>query len=184
MEILNNILNLFKENMKKTLSHLEINFSKIRAGRASPLILQSIMVKSYGHYTPLSKIANITILDALTISIHPFDGSLISAIEKSIIDANLGLSPTNNGKIILINLPILTEERRKELKKQIKIEAENVKISIRNFRKLANTEFKKNKDLSEDILKVYLEKLQKLTNFYTNEVEKRCVIKSNEIMNL
>lgn len=178
MEKLNFIIDFTKKKMQKALNHLESSFKKIQAGKPSPMILDNINLDYYGVPTRLNKITNITILNSNTISIQPFDKSIIKSIEKAIINSNLGFSPNNNGENITINIPPLSEERRKQLSKQAKIETENTKISIRNYRKEANSEIKKIKDIPQDLIKIYEEKIQKLTNSFINETE-QCFIKKD-----
>ena len=137
------ILDITKEQMNESISRLESILSKIRAGKASPQMLSAVKVDYYGAITPLAQMANINTPDSQTISIQPFDKSVMGDIEKAILEANLGLNPMNNGEIIIINVPALTEERRRELVKQVKLETENCKVSIRNARQKANEEVKK-----------------------------------------
>ena len=137
-----------ENGMKKAINHLEIELSKIRAGKASPSILEGVNVDYYGTPTPISQIANVQVLDARTISIQPWEKSMLQAIEKAIQIANLGLNPMNNGDIIMINVPPLTEERRIGLAKQSKAEAEHAKVGVRNARKDANNDLKKLDDIS------------------------------------
>ena len=151
------------EQMQGAIKHLEQVLTNIRAGKASPVMLKSVTVDYYGASTPLSQVANINTLDAHTITIQPWEKTLIPEIEKGILAANLGFNPMNNGESIIINVPILTEERRKELAKQAKSEAEDAKVSIRNDRKEANNELK-NLDVSEDLLKNAEIDIQELTN--------------------
>lgn len=182
MEKLDFILDSTDKEMQKTLEHLEFSFSKIRAGRTTPSIIQDIAIEYYGEFIPLNQIANITAPDAMTLSIQPFDISLIREIEKVIVNSNLGFSPNNNGERIIIKIPPLTEDRRKELSKQAKLVAENTKISIRNSRKDANGKIKKIKEGSEDLIKIYEDRLQKLTNSYISKTEEYFSKKDSEIM--
>ena len=137
------ILDIAEEQMNESISRLESALSKIRAGKASPQMLSAVKVDYYGAITPLAQMANINTPDSQTISIQPFDKSVMGDIEKAIVEANLGLNPMNNGEIIIISVPALTEERRRELVKQVKLETENCKVSIRNARQRANEEVKK-----------------------------------------
>lgn len=178
------IIDFTKKKMQKALTHLESSFNKIQAGKPSPMILDNINLDYYGIPTHLNKIANITIPNSNTISIQPFDKSIIKSIEKAIINSNLGLTPNNNGENITINIPPLTEERRKQLNKQVKIETENAKISIRNCRKEANSEIKKIKDISQDLIKIYEEQIQELTNLFINQIEEHFNKKSSKIMKI
>lgn len=182
MEEINFILDSTKENMQNSLKHLEVAFSKIRAGKASPQMLDSIVIDYYGSQTPLSQASNINTPDGRTISVQPWDKSLLETIEKAIIDANLGFNPMNNGEMIIINVPPLTEERRQQLVKQAKAETENAKVSIRNARKEANDELKKLDGISEDILKDSELDVQNITNDYTSKVVEQFNLKESEIL--
>lgn len=175
------ILDDTKEQMQKAIAHLENEFTSIRAGKASPVMLKSVMVDYYGSQTPLSQVANINTPDARTLSVQPWEKSMIQEIEKGIMNANLGLNPMNNGESIIINVPMLTEERRKELVKQAKAEAEHAKVSIRNARRDSLHELKK-LDLSEDLLKNEEDAVQKLTNSFSKKVEDVLAIKEADIM--
>lgn len=182
MEELNLILSATEDDMKQSIHHLEISFTKIRAGRPSPAILQGVMVEYYGAPTPLNQLANISVPDAMTLSIQPFDRKVINDIERAIINSNLGFAPNNNGDNIIINIPPLTEERRKELAKQAKGEVENAKVGIRNHRQEANKELKKLEHLPEDMIKDTEEKVQKLTDKYIKTAEELLQKKEIEIM--
>ena len=175
------ILDDTKEQMQKAIAHLENEFTSIRAGKASPVMLKSVMVDYYGSQTPLSQVANINTPDARTLSVQPWEKSMIQEIEKGIMNANLGLNPMNNGESIIINVPMLTEERRKELVKQAKSEAEHAKVSVRNARRDALHELKK-LDLSEDLLKKEEEAVQKLTNSFSKKTEELLAVKEADIM--
>lgn len=175
------ILDALKEQMENAISHLNIEFSNIRAGKASPSMLKNVTVDYYGSSTPLSQVANINTLDAHTITIQPWEKSLIQEIEKGIMIANLGFNPMNNGESVIINVPVLTEERRRELAKQAKAEAEIAKVSIRNDRKEANSDLKK-LDLSEDLLKNSEMDVQDLTVNYSKNIDDLYAIKEKEIM--
>ena len=143
MEEIEFILDSTKEAMNGSVAHLEKSFLNIRAGKASPQMLGSVFVDYYGSQTPLSQIANVNVPDARTITIQPFEKSMLHTIEKAIMIANLGFNPMNNGDIVIISVPPLTEERRRDLVKQAKQEAEDAKIGIRKHRKDANSEIKK-----------------------------------------
>lgn len=182
MEEINFILDSAKENMDGSLQHLELAFTKIRAGKASPQMLDGVNVDYYGAMTPLSQASNINTPDARTISVQPWDKSLLEVMEKAIIDANLGFNPMNNGEMIIINVPPLTEERRLQLVKQAKTESENAKVSIRNARKEANDELKKLSGISEDILKDSEASVQELTNSFTSKVDALLSSKESEIL--
>ena len=175
------ILDSTKEDMHKAIVHLEKQLVNIRAGKASPAMLGSVKVDYYGAQTPLNQVANVNTPDARTISIQPFEKSLIQAIEKGIMQANLGFNPMNNGDNVIINVPPLTEERRKELAKQAKAEAEEAKIGVRNDRKNANQELKK-LDISEDLLKGAEDEVQKLTDAHIEKIDKILTVKEKEIM--
>jgi ribosome recycling factor len=170
--------------MQKALEHFEFELSKIRAGKASAGMLDGVLVDAYGVKSPLVQVGNISTPDARTISIQPWDASLLQPIEKAILAANIGLTPQNDGKIIRLNIPPLTEERRKELVKQTKHEAENCRISIRTVRKEANEKIKKmQKDgLPEDSAKNAETSVQNLTNEFSAKIEKHLEIKEKEIM--
>ncbi len=175
------ILDSTKEDMQNAIIHLEKQLVNIRAGKASPAMLGSVKVDYYGAQTPLNQVANVNTPDARTISIQPFEKNLIPAIEKGIMQANLGFNPMNNGDNVIINVPPLTEERRKELAKQAKAEAEEAKIGVRNDRKNANQELKK-LDISEDLLKGAEAEVQKLTDTYIEKVDRILAVKEKEIM--
>lgn len=175
-----------KEKMEKALLHLEEELSKIRAGKANPKILNNLMVDYYGTPTPLPQVANVSVPDPRTLAIQPWEKQMIQAIEKAIINSNLGLNPDNNGEIIRLNIPVLTEERRKDLAKQAKAEAETAKVSIRNARRDANDFLKKlMKDgLSEDLEKDAEAVVQKSTDAFTKKVEEMYIAKEKDIMTL
>jgi ribosome recycling factor len=184
MEDIELIIDQTQEDMSASVAHLEKSFLNIRAGKASPQMLGSVFVDYYGSQTPLSQIANVNVPDARTITIQPYEKSMLHPIEKAIMVANLGFNPMNNGDVIIINVPPLTEERRRDLVKQAKHEAEEAKIGVRNHRKDANTEIKKlEKDgVSEDLCKKAEDDVQKLTDNYIKKIEEHLVIKEAEIM--
>ncbi|APG60476.1 ribosome recycling factor [Christiangramia salexigens] len=175
------ILEEAKEGMEKAIGHLKKQLSNIRAGKASPNMLGSVMVEYYGAATPLNQVANVNTPDARTLSIQPFEKSMIQEIEKGIMMANLGFNPMNNGESVIINVPPLTEERRKQLSKQAKAEAEDAKVGVRNDRKQANQELKK-LDISEDLLKGAEDDVQELTDTYIERIDNILAIKEKEIM--
>lgn len=175
------ILEEAKEGMEKAIAHLKKQLSNIRAGKANPSMLGSVMVEYYGAQTPLNQVANVNTPDARTLSIQPFEKSLIHEIEKGIMQANLGFNPMNNGESVIINVPPLTEERRKQLSKQAKAEAEDAKVGVRNDRKQANQDIKK-LELSEDYQKEMEDEIQKLTDSYIERIEKILENKEKEIM--
>lgn len=175
------ILEEAKEGMEKAIAHLKKQLANIRAGKANPSMLGSVMVEYYGTQTPLNQVANVNTPDARTLSIQPFEKSLIQEIEKGIMQANLGFNPMNNGESVIINVPPLTEERRRQLTKQAKAEAEDAKVGVRNDRKQANQELKK-LDISEDALKAAESEVQELTDSYIERIDKILVNKEKEIM--
>ena len=183
-EELNMIFDDFKSSNEKTLVHLETELSKVRAGKASPGMLNGVMVEYYGALTPLAQVANVATPDARTLSIQPWDKSLIRPIETAIINSNLGFAPQNDGEFIRISIPPLTEDRRKELVKKSKAESENSKIGIRNLRKDANERIKKlQKDgLSEDEAKAGEERVQKMVDGFIVKTEALLTEKEKEIM--
>ncbi len=180
-EELDFIIESTEENMRNAIGHLEKQLLNIRAGKASPAMLGSVMVDYYGSMTPLNQVANVNTPDARTISIQPFERGTIPNIEKGILVANLGFNPMNNGESVIISVPPLTEERRKELAKQAKAEAEEAKIGIRNDRKSANNEIKK-LEISEDLAKIGEDTIQELTDKYVRKVDSIYDNKEKEIM--
>ncbi|MHA3786920.1 ribosome recycling factor [Flavobacterium hauense] len=184
MEEIDFILDSTQESMNNSIAHLEKEFLNIRAGKASPAMLGGVFVDYYGSQTPLSQVANVNVPDARTITVTPWEKSMLQPIEKAIMIANIGFNPMNNGDNIIINVPALTEERRRDLVKQAKVEAEDAKIGIRNVRKDANTDIKKlEKDgVSEDACKGAEESVQELTNSYIKKIDELLVLKEAEIM--
>lgn len=178
------ILDSTEESMNGSIAHLEKSFLNIRAGKASPAMLGSVFVDYYGSASPLSQVSKISVPDARTITLQPFEKSMLHPIEKAIMIANLGLNPMNNGDNIIINIPALTEERRRDLVKQAKHEAEEAKIGIRNHRKDANTDIKKEEKngTAEDICKKAEEDVQKLTDSFIKKIEEVLAVKEAEIM--
>jgi ribosome recycling factor len=168
--------------MVSALRHLEKQFVNIRAGKASPAMLGSVMVDYYGSQTPLTQVANINTPDGRTITVQPWEKGMLQEIERSIMIANLGFNPMNNGETIIISVPPLTEERRRELAKQAKSEAEEAKISIRSARKEANTDIKKSEDTSEDVQKNAEMDVQVLTDSYVKKVDDLYSKKEKEIL--
>ena len=184
MEEIQFIMDCAKEKMDGAIKHLEVAFSKIRAGKANPQMLRTVKVDYYGVQTPLAQAANISTPDAQTISIQPFDKTLIAEIEQAIADANLGFNPSNNGEKVIINVPPLTEERRRDLVKQAKSEIENAKVSIRNIRHKANDEIKvlAKDGLSEDLARDAEASIQDLTNNFSKQIDDLFSKKEAEIM--
>jgi ribosome recycling factor len=178
------LLDHTKEQMQKALAHLDSELLKVRAGKASPQMLEGIYVDYYGTNTPLGNVANINTPDARTISVQPWEKQMLGPIEKAIMAANIGLNPQNDGSIIRINIPQLTEERRKDLVKQSKAESENAKVGIRSIRRDANEAVKKlQKDgLPEDLAKDAEAKIQQLTDANIVKVDDRLAKKEKEIM--
>lgn len=174
-----------KERMEKAISSLKKELSSIRAGRANPSLLDKIVVEYYGANTPLNQLANITTPDPRTLIIQPWDKSVASEIEKAILKSELGLTPNNDGVVIRINIPSLTEERRKELVKLVKKTGEESKVAIRNIRRDGNDELKKiekSGEISEDDSRRTQEEIQKLTDKYIDEIDKIVSHKEDEIM--
>jgi ribosome recycling factor len=178
------ILDSTKESMTGSIEHLEKAFLNIRAGKASPAMLGSVFVDYYGSASPLSQVSKISVPDARTITLQPFEKNMLHPIEKAIMIANLGFNPMNNGDLIIISVPPLTEDRRRELAKQAKSEAEDAKIGIRNARKEANTDIKKleKEGTSEDICKSAEDEVQNLTNAFIKKIDEILVVKEAEIM--
>lgn len=175
------VLDSAQESMDGSISHLEKALVKIRAGKASPVMLSTVMVEYYGSPTPLSQVSNINTPDARTISVQPWEKTLLGDIETAIMNANLGFNPMNNGEMVIINVPPLTEERRIQLVKQAKGEAEDAKVSIRNARQEANKELKK-LEISEDLKSNAEVDVQELTDTYSKKVDAILSVKEAEIM--
>lgn len=173
-----------KEKMEKALTHLSAELVKLRAGKATPTMLDGIHIDYYGTATPLAQVANINTPDAKSIVIQPWEKKIINEIEKAILAANIGVTPMNNGEIVRLNLPPLTEERRKQLVKTVKHEGENAKVSIRNARRETIEEFKKmqKNGLAEDAEKTAAEKVEKMTEGYYKKVDEVLAKKEHEIM--
>ncbi|MBM3164868.1 MAG: ribosome recycling factor [Bacteroidetes bacterium] len=176
----------FKFSNDRTLEHLENELTKIRAGKASPAMLHGVMVEYYGSMTPIQQVANINTVDARTIVVQPWEKTMLNDIARGIINANLGLNPQNNGEQLIIAVPILTEERRRELVKRSKTEGEQAKVSVRNHRKDAMDMIKdlKNEGLSEDLAKGGEEEVQQITNRFIKKVDDILEHKEKEIMTL
>ena len=183
-EEINMIIDMARESMAASIEHLANELAKIRAGKANPSMLDSVSVDYYGSKTPLSQVANVNTLDARTLSIQPWEKQMLEEIEKAIINSNLGLNPQNNGELIVINVPQLTEERRRDLVKQAKAAGEHDKVSIRNARKDANDEIKKlsNEGLPEDMGKAAETSVQDVTNEYTKKIDQLVSVKEADIM--
>lgn len=168
--------------MTKAINHAGNELAKIRAGKANPSMLDGIQVSYYGTMTPLNQVSSLTTPDARTIFIKPWEKGMISEIEKAILTANLGLNPQNDGQQVIINVPMLTEERRKQLVKQVGQECEHGRVSVRNIRKEINEHLKKIKGVSEDDVKNAEEKVQKMTDEFINKIDTLMKKKEVEIM--
>lgn len=175
-------INAYESKMVKSVDALKEEYTSIRAGRANPHILDKLKVDYYGTPSSMQQVANVSVPEPRMIQIQPWESSLIKEIEKVILTSDLGLTPTNDGKTIRLVFPELTEERRKELVKDVKKKAENAKVAIRNIRRDANDAIKKDKDMSEDEVKQLEDKIQKLTDKYVTEVDKTMEAKSKEIL--
>ena len=177
-------LKVFNEKMEKTLNNLDEELAAIRAGRANPNVLNKIMVDYYGVPTPLQQVANVSVPEARMIQIQPWEKSLLKEIEKAIQISDLGINPTNDGTVIRLVFPELTEDRRKELVKDVKKKGEAAKVAVRNIRRDGNESFKKLKgsDVSEDTIKDLEKDLQKLTDKHIEKIEKHVENKSKEVM--
>ena len=184
IEKANELLDFAELKMEDAVTHLQEELKTYRAGKANPEVFASVIVNYYGAATPLPQMSNITTPDAKTMLIQPWDKSMIHAIEKAIMDANLGFTPQNNGEVIRINVPALTEERRRELVKRAKGEGENAKVAVRNARREAMEQLKKlqKEGLPEDIEKDDEEKVQKFTDKYVKKVDEVLDAKEKEIM--
>ena len=180
------IHDIAREKMDKATEHLDTELVRIRAGKANVHILDGVMVDYYGTPTPLNQVSNISTPDAKTIMIQPWEKNMIHPIEKALMNSNVGITPANNGEVIRLGIPQLTEERRKELVKQVKNEGENARVSIRNSRRDANDDFKKmQKDgLSEDLAKDAEADIQKMTDEFTEKVDKIVQAKEEDIMTI
>ncbi len=181
---MNERLKVYEDKMKKSIASLDGELGTIRAGRANPNVLNKITVDYYGVPTPLQQAANISVPEPRMIQIQPWEKSMLKEIEKAIMVSDLGINPTNDGTAVRLIFPELTEERRKELAKDVKKKGEAAKVAIRNIRRDGNDAFKKLKgsDVSEDEIKDLEEDLQKLTDKYVKEVDKAVEVKSKEIM--
>ncbi|MES2605851.1 MAG: ribosome recycling factor [Pseudomonadota bacterium] len=183
--MINDIIKESEERMKKSLHSLEIAFNRIRTGRAHPSILDSVKVNYYGQEMPIQQVANVNIEDARTISIAPWEKKMLQEIEKAIMKSNLGLNPSNNGDVIRVPMPMLTEQTRKEYTKQAKGEAENARVAVRNIRRDANTNCKdllKDKKISEDDARRAEQNIQKMTDNYVAIIDKKFTEKETDLM--
>ncbi len=178
---MNEILEETELNMESAIENMEKRFTNVRAGRANPSILDGVMAVYYGAPTPLKQLATISIPEARQLMIKPFDKSCLGAIEKGIYEANIGLTPNNNGEVIILNIPALTEETRREYVKQVKGMAEDCKIALRNVRQDANNDIKK-LEITEDEQKQAQDEVQELINKYNKIVEEKLKVKEQELM--
>jgi ribosome recycling factor len=185
-EELQMIYDEFKSANQKSISHLENELVKIRAGKATPSMLHGVMVDYYGSPTPIQQVANITTMDARTITVQPWEKNMLNEIVKGIINSNLGFAPQNNGEVLIISVPPLTEERRRDLVKKAKAEGEHAKVGIRNNRKDALDMVKdlKNEGLSEDLMKDAENEIQNVTNSFVKKVEDLLDQKEKDIMTI
>lgn len=180
---MNEKIKIYDEKMQKTIDHLEADYQGIRAGRANPHVLDRLRVDYYGTPTPIQQVGNVTIPEARMIQIAPWEKSLIKEIEKAILASDIGITPSNDGAVIRLVFPELTEERRKDLVKEVKKKAEECKVAVRNIRRDGNEAFKKiAKEISEDEVKQLEEELQRITDKYIKEVDKLTEAKSAEIL--
>ncbi|NVK63610.1 MAG: ribosome recycling factor [Flavobacteriales bacterium] len=185
-EELNLVYDEFKSANKKSIDHLKSELLKIRAGKASPAMLQGVMVDYYGSPTPLQQVANVNTMDARTITVQPWEKSLLDEIMRGIVNANLGFAPQSNGESLLISVPPLTEERRRDLVKRAKAEGENAKVAIRNNRKDAMDMIKTLKDdgMPEDMQKDGENEVQNITNWFSNSIDEMIKEKEVDIMTI
>ncbi len=176
----------FKSSNNRSISHLDAELTKIRAGKATPAMLSSVMVDYYGSPTPIQQVANITTMDARTITVQAWEKTMLNEIAKGIINSNLGFAPQNNGEILIISVPPLTEERRRDLVKRAKTEAENAKVAVRNNRKDALDMVKdlKTEGLSEDMTKDAETEIQNITNGFVKKVDDLLELKEKDIMTI
>ncbi len=174
-----------EHKMAKSLETLKSDFGKVRTGRAHTGILEHVMVEYYGNPTPINQVANLTLVDARTIGVQPYEKSLVAAVEKAIRDAGLGLNPATQGSVIRVPMPPLTEERRRDLTKVVRGEAENAKVAVRNVRRDANEQLKKlvkDKSISEDDERRAQDEIQKLTDRFVAEIDKALQAKEADLM--
>lgn len=186
MEEIELFLDDAKQTMENALKHLSIELTKIRAGRASATMLDGIQIEYYGMLSPLNTVASVTVPDARTIAVKPFERKLIGEVEKAIRNSNLGLSPMNDGETIRLNIPPLTEERRRDLVKKVKQEVETAKVNVRNIRKDTNEDIRKlvKEGVSEDAVKIGEERVQKLTDNFIARIDETFVAKEKDILSV
>lgn len=171
-----------KERMEKALVALDDHFNTVRTGRANPAIVNEVNVTYYGAETPLNQLAQVSVVEGTQLMIKPYDPSILKEIEKAVFAANLGLTPQNDGTVVRINVPKLTEETRKDLAKEVSKMGEDAKVAIRNIRRDVNDSIKKDDDLSEDEEKRALDKVQKITDEYTKKIDDAVASKTTDIM--
>jgi ribosome recycling factor len=184
--MIDSIKNEAKEKMEKSLETLKQHFKKIRTGRASVDMLDGIKVNYYGTPTVINQVGNVSTPDAKTIVIQPWEKNLIGEIEKAILASNLGITPQNDGNLVRLSVPAITEQRRKELAKECKVMSEDIKVAIRNIRKDSNEHIKKaekSKELSEDLSKDAQDDIQKITDSYIAKIDELLVVKEKEVLN-
>jgi ribosome recycling factor len=182
---MNNVIKDTQARMQKTIDAFKVDISKVRTGRAHPSLLEHLRVDFYGNETPLNQVANITVTDARTLSITPWEKRMIPVIEKAIMTSDLGLNPATSSDVIRVPLPALTEERRKELTKVVRSEAETARVSVRNARRDANTALKellKNKEIPEDEERRLSDSVQKVTDKFIAEIDQLLAVKESELM--
>ena len=186
MEEIDLFLDMAQDGMERALKHTQIELSKIRAGKANANMLDGIMIDYYGAMTPITQVSSITTPDARSIQLKPFERKIINDIERAIINSNIGLNPSNDGDTIRLNIPPLTEERRKDLVKKVKAEIEIAKVNVRKVRQETNDDLRKlkNDGVSEDAIKIGEEKLQKITNQFIDKIEQMFSAKEADIMNV
>ncbi|WP_420148737.1 ribosome recycling factor [Spirosoma sp.] len=186
MEEIELFLDDAKDTMEKALKHLSIELTKIRAGKASPAMLDGIQIEYYGMLSPLNTVASVTTPDARTIAIKPFEKKLIGEVEKAIRNSNLGLAPNNDGELIRLSIPPLTEERRRDLVKKVKQEVEIAKVNVRNIRKDTNDDIRKlvKDGVSEDAVKMGEERVQKLTDAFIARIDDTFAAKEKDILSV
>jgi ribosome recycling factor len=184
---LNDVYKSAEEKMKKAVDAVDHEFSGLRTGRASVALIESVQVDAYGSRMPLKQMATISTPDARTLAVQPFDKSMMASVEKALLAANLGMTPNNDGKVIRLNVPPLTEERRKELVKMAKKMAEDGRVSVRNIRRMANDEIKKiekDNDIAEDDREKAMKHVQEMTDRYVKEIDNNLAKKEKDVMEI
>ena len=186
MEELEMIYEEFKDSCENRMNHLDTELSKIRAGKATPSMLSNVMVEYYGSMTPIQQVANISTLDARTLTVQPWEKGILNDVAKGVLHANIGLNPQNNGEMLIISVPPLTEERRRDLVKLVKSESEHAKVAVRNHRKEAMDMIKSLKDdgLSEDLTKNAEDEIQDITNSFSKRINVMVEQKEASIMTI